>query len=82
MKYNVITVHKLNGRHAIRFVPVLTSRRRCRICGQDADHTWALVPVCAKHRDALMAEAEIYYRNSGQTRRTLYERIRHLRVWR
>lgn len=40
----------------------MTGRCKYPDCRKPAAATWALVPLCGDHREAIRAEAEAYYR--------------------
>ena len=44
-------------------------------------HTWATVPVCWRHREAIMIETLRFYWLGGKMERPEYEKIRHLTPW-
>ena len=50
-------------------------------CNLRAAATWALVPLCRDHQEAIRTEVIRYYLTRGTYRRQTYERIRHLTPW-
>lgn len=57
---------------------------RCKYpsCGKGTTSTWALVPVCQKHRNLIHDETMRYYRRSiKQSDRIHYQKIQRLTPW-
>lgn len=54
-------------------------------CHIDATHTWALVPLCQEHYEAIKTETETYYTSSMKghelERRPQYMQISRLIPW-
>lgn len=50
-------------------------------CQKHATHTWALVPVCWRHRERIMEKTLKYYWLGGKTKRPEYEKIRQYTPW-
>lgn len=61
-----------------------TMPKRCMIpdCPENANTTWALVPVCQKHRDQILKETDHYYdRLITYNKREIYQKISCLIPW-
>lgn len=55
---------------------------KCPDCESEATQTWALVPLCQDHFEAVKKETDLYYRKiSAYSARLTYMSIVHLIPW-
>lgn len=55
---------------------------KCPNCHSAATHTWALVPLCQEHFEAMKRETELYYKKRiAYAARLTYISIIHLIPW-
>lgn len=51
-------------------------------CRKPASKSWALIPICESHYEAIRKETEKYYRKIiKNSEREIYNRIKHLTPW-